>query len=197
MCVCVCLSVTKRAATYLVCESKVRRYKDPYCVPNAWFVWISPKTLCSPVLASYADSKLLNFSRASDSLTLRINETLCVVHYIRYVRIINPRCMRFRHGSQRWSPLPPWSTGEHLTIMGWRWLFFQWLRICMFSCHAMCILVVPLTLWLARLVAMHAWHWATCSNNIIVLDMQYCSVYSSLAPRFCIRVRAFKMFWRS
>ena len=35
LCVCVCLSVTKLAATYLVCESKVRRYKDPYGIPNA------------------------------------------------------------------------------------------------------------------------------------------------------------------
>ena len=30
----VCLSVTKLAATYLVCESKVQRYKVPYGVPN-------------------------------------------------------------------------------------------------------------------------------------------------------------------
>ena len=32
--------------------------------------------------------------------------------------------------------------------------FFSILRVCMFSCHAMCILVV--TLWLAKLVCMHA-----------------------------------------
>ena len=41
-------------------------------------VWISPKTLCSPVLASFADSKLLD----PGQLTLRINRTLGVSHYI-------------------------------------------------------------------------------------------------------------------
>ena len=48
----VCVS----AATYLVCESKVRYYKVLYGVPNACIVWISPKPLCLPVLASFADS---------------------------------------------------------------------------------------------------------------------------------------------
>ena len=43
--------------------------------------------LRSPVLASFADSKLLDLSRASDSITSRINRTLCVMRYIRYVRI--------------------------------------------------------------------------------------------------------------
>ena len=122
---CVCLSVTKLAATYLVCESKVQHYKDSYGVPNAWFVWILLKTLCLSVLVSFADSKLLDFSQASDSLTLRINGMLCVARYIRCVCIINPRCMRFRHGTQRWSPPPPWSTGKLLIIMGWQWLFFN------------------------------------------------------------------------
>ena len=32
-------------------------------------VWISPKMLCLPVLTSFADSKLLDFARASDSMT--------------------------------------------------------------------------------------------------------------------------------
>ena len=58
-----CVSVTELTATYLVCESKVRRYKIPYGVPNACIVWISPKTLCSPVLASFADSKVLDFPK--------------------------------------------------------------------------------------------------------------------------------------
>ena len=53
------LSVTKLAATYLVCESKVQCYKVPYHVPNAYGF---PKMLCLPVLASFADSKLLDFS---------------------------------------------------------------------------------------------------------------------------------------
>ena len=56
-----CLSVTKLAATYLDRKSKLRCYNImvPYGVPN---VWISLKTLCSPVLVSFADGKLLDFS---------------------------------------------------------------------------------------------------------------------------------------
>ena len=85
-CVCVSLSVTKLTATYiyLLCESKV------------WCLWCSKgiicvnfsETLCSPVLASFADSKLLDFARASDSMTLHINRTLCVARYIRYVHLL-------------------------------------------------------------------------------------------------------------
>ena len=62
VCVSVCLSVTKLAATYLVCKSKLRCYTIPHGVPNACIVWIPLKTLCSPVLASFADGKLLDFS---------------------------------------------------------------------------------------------------------------------------------------
>ena len=65
-------------------------------------MWISPKTLCSPVLASFADSKLLDFAQA---MTLCINRILCVARYIRHVclltlgtcalgtvaKIVNPR----------------------------------------------------------------------------------------------------------
>ena len=51
------------AAIYLVCESKLQCYKVPYGVPNGLFMWISPKTLRSPVLASFADSKLLDLFR--------------------------------------------------------------------------------------------------------------------------------------
>ena len=47
-------------------------------------MWISPKTLRLPILASSADSKLLDFC---DSMTSCINRTLCVMRYIRYVRI--------------------------------------------------------------------------------------------------------------
>ena len=72
MCVCLCLSDTKLAATYFVCESKGRCYKVPYGIPNTQFVWISPKMLCSPVLASFTESKLLNFHLASSSMTLYI-----------------------------------------------------------------------------------------------------------------------------
>ena len=60
---CMCVS--------LVCESKVQCYKVLYGVPKAWYVWISPKTLCLPLLASFADSKLLDFCPASSSLVPR------------------------------------------------------------------------------------------------------------------------------
>ena len=53
----VCLSVTKLAATYLVCKSKLRCYTIPYGIPNACIAWIPLKTFCSPVLASFADGK--------------------------------------------------------------------------------------------------------------------------------------------
>ena len=66
---CVCVSVTNLAAAYLICESKVQLCKLPYSVPNACIVWISLKTLCSPVLASFADSKLHDFSPASGGMT--------------------------------------------------------------------------------------------------------------------------------
>ena len=48
-------------------------------------MWISPKTLCSPGLASFADSKLLDFCPASGSMTLRISRMLCIACYIRYM----------------------------------------------------------------------------------------------------------------
>ena len=37
---------------------------------------------------------------------------------------------------------------------------------------------------------MHAWHCLDPSEQlaVIILDMQYCSVYFSLVPRFCIIV---------
>ena len=57
----VCLSVTTLAATYLVCKSKVQYCKVPYGIPNACIVWIPLRTLCSLVLTSFADGKLLNF----------------------------------------------------------------------------------------------------------------------------------------
>ena len=72
----VCLSVTKLAATYLVCESKVQHYKVPYGIPNACIVWILLKTLFSSVLGSFANAKLLDFSPSDSSITLHIG-TLC------------------------------------------------------------------------------------------------------------------------
>ena len=44
-------------------------------------------------LASFADSKLLDFSRASDSLALRINGTLCVVRNIYGMYIFHGACV--------------------------------------------------------------------------------------------------------
>ena len=60
------MAVTKLAATYLVCESKVRFYKVPYGIPNT-------------LLMSFANAKLLDFSPSDSSMTLhvRINGTLC------------------------------------------------------------------------------------------------------------------------
>ena len=43
--------------------------------------WIPLKMLYSPVLESFTDSKLLDFARASNSMTLHINRTLCVACY--------------------------------------------------------------------------------------------------------------------
>ena len=59
LCVCVCvsvLSVTKLTATYLACEAKGSLWHSKGM--------ISPKMLCLPVLASFADSKLLDFAIA-------------------------------------------------------------------------------------------------------------------------------------
>ena len=110
-------------------------------------MWISPKTLCSPVLTSFADSiyKLLDFSQAFDSMTSRIKRTLCVACYIWYV---NPQHMRFMPSCinrRRWPPPLP-SSLNPLVSFRRSWDdrgFISTLRVCMFSCHAMCILVVP------------------------------------------------------
>ena len=104
---CVILSVTTLAASYLVYESNLRCCKVPYGVPNVWFVWISQKTLCSPVLASFANSKLLDFARASDSMTWRINR-------LRYIRCIFPLTL----SACAVASIPPLSP----TIVGWQWL---------------------------------------------------------------------------
>ena len=73
----VCLSVTKLAATYLVCKSKLRCYTILYGVPNACIVWISLKTLCLPVLTSFADGKLLDFSLSGTQRSINLYERLC------------------------------------------------------------------------------------------------------------------------
>ena len=45
-------------------------------------MWISPKTLCLPVLASFADYKLLDFDPASDSMTLHVCINRMVYMYV-------------------------------------------------------------------------------------------------------------------
>jgi hypothetical protein len=47
--------VTKLAATYLICKSKVRYYKVPNGVPGFH------RFLYLPIVASFADTKLLDF----------------------------------------------------------------------------------------------------------------------------------------
>ena len=134
---CVCLSVTKLTATYLVCESKVLDYKVPYDVPKAWFMWISPKTLCLPPSLL---SPLVSFWRSWD-------------------------------GSARG--------------------FFLTLRVCRLSCQLPCaFLWYPLTFWLVCILSWRCSAWTQLGKWVaIILDMKYyCSVYFSLALRFCIRV---------
>ena len=126
MCLCICVSVTKLAATYLICESKVQLCKVLYGVPNACIVWISLKTLYFPVLMSFADAKLLNFFPASGSISLRINRTLCVARYIQYVRITNSWRVRFRHGCKNTCQrrhLP--SSAHWRAFNGLSWLLFN------------------------------------------------------------------------
>ena len=60
-----CVRFSKLAATHLVCRSKLRCYKVPYGVLNACIVWILLRTPCSPVLISFVDGKILDFSPSS------------------------------------------------------------------------------------------------------------------------------------
>ena len=53
VCVCVCVSTTK-SATYLVYTSKTKCHRVLYDVFKVFVVWLSLKTLCSRVLASFA-----------------------------------------------------------------------------------------------------------------------------------------------
>ena len=143
------------------------RYKLPYGFPNAWLVWISPKTLCSPVLASFVDFD--SSSRASKSMTWHINRTYGIYACI---HTIDPQRICCRHCSRRWSLPPPslssWSTGELSMIMEWQWLLFNSKDM---YYHAVCILVVhfdSLIITGYMHACMHAVlepKWATCSNN--------------------------------
>ena len=119
--------------------------------------------LFSPVLASFADSKFLDFSPASDSMTLRINRTLCVTRYVQYVRI-NPQriCCRVTIivDTGHDHPLPPFSLTGELSMDEANNSGFSTLRVSMISCHAMCILVVDLpfdSLYVKSLCACMQW----------------------------------------
>ena len=65
LCVClsvrlsVCLSVNSVTAPYFVCESQARCYMIPYGVSKPCIVWISLKTLCPPVLATFTQDRYL------------------------------------------------------------------------------------------------------------------------------------------
>ena len=57
------------------------------------FVWISPKTLCSPVLASFADSKLLDVSRLAIAwLYIQIEHCVSCAIYGMYVLVTLGAC---------------------------------------------------------------------------------------------------------
>ena len=122
----VCSSLTKLAATYLVCESKVQCYNVPYGVQNAWIVWISLS-----VLASFADFKLVDFPELA---TFRMNKT-CITCYIQYIRIIDPLRVCIKHSLVTAAVFLAQSTGELSMTMGWQWLLFN------FNCKGMTLCI--------------------------------------------------------
>ena len=100
----VCLSVTKLAATYLICESKVQCYKAPYGVPNACIVWILLKWLSLSISASFADAKLLDFSPSGTQLSIytkshvfRHTHTLYMYNIMALSKLELPRAQNPRH----------------------------------------------------------------------------------------------------
>ena len=83
---CMCLSVCYKASGYIPCL----QIQSAAGASNACIIWSLLTPRSSPVLASFADSKL----RILD-LTL---QTLSIARYIRsaYVRIVKSLCMRCR-----------------------------------------------------------------------------------------------------
>jgi hypothetical protein len=73
---------------YLICESKVQCCKVPYGVSNAFIVWIFLKALYSPVLASFAYSKLLDFSPSDTQFSIHV----CTASFTRTL-ILYGTCM--------------------------------------------------------------------------------------------------------
>ena len=91
-------------------------------VPKAW---ISLKTLCSPVMVSFADSKLFDFCPASSSiiLWLCISRTLCVVHYDYMVYcVIYPSARALGMVASGHCPCLPCSAHYHKTL----YLYAMW-----------------------------------------------------------------------
>ena len=60
MCVCVYLSIKTLATVYLVYTSKIRCQRVLYGVVKVFVMWLLLKTLCSKVLASFADHDRLS-----------------------------------------------------------------------------------------------------------------------------------------
>ena len=71
VCVCVCLSVTTKSAAYLVFTSQTKFYRVLYGVFNVFTVWLSLKTLCLRVLASFFGHCCLNSSLPGKLLTAK------------------------------------------------------------------------------------------------------------------------------
>ena len=74
VCVClsVCLSIAAKSAAYLVFTLQTKFYRVLYGVFNVFTVWLSLKTLCSRVLASFAGHRCLPRSLASFQWTNEI-----------------------------------------------------------------------------------------------------------------------------
>ena len=69
MCMCVYLSVTTLTAAYIILKSKVRYHRGLHGVLNICNVWLSLKTLCSKVMASFTYHGCLPHSLTSSRRT--------------------------------------------------------------------------------------------------------------------------------
>ena len=82
LCVCVCLSVTALAATYLVCTSKLRHHRVPCGLLKLWIVWISLKILFVREIRSDLPAIMIGDSALSTRntplvLDMTRNSTVC------------------------------------------------------------------------------------------------------------------------
>ena len=101
------LSVNSLAAIYRVCKSKLWCYTIPYGVPNAWNVWILLKTLCLPVLASFADGKLLTFPKAALNIPICMKGHVLVYTYALYGML--SACTSFSESPAHWVKRMSWA----------------------------------------------------------------------------------------